>query len=177
MRSLWSIITSNYVINVGLISWFAAQVIKTLLAFALTKKLNLERMIGSGGMPSSHSALVCSIALAVAKRCGYSSVEFALALALAVIVMYDAMGVRRAAGEQAKTINKMIFSFKDFDKMLSQINDEMEEEFGHEIIEDDDSQKVFELAEQKRLKEFLGHTPLEVLGGALLGIIIASLMK
>ena len=71
----------------------------------------MERMIGAGGMPSSHTALVCSLTIAMARKTGVSSAEFALALALACIVMYDAMGVRRAAGEHAKVLNKLVFDF------------------------------------------------------------------
>ena len=142
---------SNYILNVAILSWFAAQVLKTIFTFVSTKKLNLERMFGAGGMPSAHSALVCSMAVAVSRIAGVGSPLFALASMLAAIVMYDAMGVRRAAGEQAKVINKAV-------------NDDAEDEEPDGEIE------------HKTLKEFLGHTPLEVLCGALLGILIAMLV-
>ena len=89
-------LTANYYINVAITAWFLAQLSKTLLTLVLKKKLVMERMIGAGGMPSSHTALVCSLTIAMARKTGVSSAEFALALALACIVMYDAMGVRRA---------------------------------------------------------------------------------
>ena len=124
-------------------------------------------------MPSSHSSLVCSLALATAKKMGYSSPEFAITVVLAAIVMYDAMGVRRAAGEQAKVLNKLVdgFTLENFFWNDKKFSDEIE---GENELED----KKDELEELKdvKLKEFLGHTPLEVLGGALLGILVAMLM-
>ena len=89
------VLVSNYVIDVGFLAWFAAQLLKTILAYIPSRRINWERMVGSGGMPSSHSALVCAIAVGVAKKAGYAAPEFAIAIALAAIVMYDAMGVRR----------------------------------------------------------------------------------
>jgi Uncharacterized protein conserved in bacteria len=148
-------LSSNYVLTVGFCSWFSAQVLKTLLTLFTTRKLVLERLFGAGGMPSSHSALVCSVAVAIAKQLGYSSPEFGLAFAFASIVMYDAMGVRRAAGEQAKVLNKIIFELPP---------PKWEQEDGEEPLWD------------KKLKEFLGHTPVEVLGGCILGITIALSM-
>ena len=138
----------NYVLTVALISWLSAQVLKTLLTFIKQKKLNLERMVGAGGMPSAHTATVVSLVIAISRApgCGLSSPEFAVAFVLAAVVMYDAMGVRRAAGEQAKV-----------------------------IIQNSDDNEDNNI-EGKPLKEFLGHTPLEVLGGALLGILIAMII-
>lgn len=159
--NLWQILTSNYLINVGVLSWLAAQVIKTVLTYISTGKWNIERMFGAGGMPSSHSALVCSIAIGMARKMGFESPEFALSLSLAAIVMYDAMGVRRAAGEQAKVLNKLVFGFRFLNQADS--DDENEEE-------------SLTIQNQKKLKEFLGHTPFEVLGGAMLGILIAMLL-
>lgn len=159
--NLWQILTSNYLINVGVLSWLAAQVIKTVLTYISTGKWNIERMFGAGGMPSSHSALVCSIAIGMARKMGFESPEFALSLSLAAIVMYDAMGVRRAAGEQAKVLNKLVFGFRFLNQADS--DDENEEE-------------PLTIQNQKKLKEFLGHTPFEVLGGAMLGILIAMLL-
>ena len=146
-------ITTNYIIQVTFVSWFSAQVLKTLINAAFTKKIKLERLVGSGGMPSSHSALVVALAISTARECGVSSSEFAIALAFAAVVMYDAMGVRRAAGEQAKIINRIVDEFFDKtywkDKNLPQI---------------------------KQLKEMLGHTPLEVIGGIIVGIVVASVL-
>ncbi len=165
-------IFSNYLINVAFIAWLSAQVLKTLFAFWQTKTFIPERLVGAGGMPSSHSSLVCSLALATAKKLGYNSPEFAIAVVIAAIVMYDAMGVRRAAGEQAKVLNKLMdgYTLKNF------LWDE--KGFSDEIEGDEEIEKKGELEELKdvKLKEFLGHTPLEVLGGALLGILVAMLM-
>ena len=152
-------LTVNYYINVAITAWFLAQVSKTLLTLVVKKKLVMELMIGAGGMPSSHTALVCSLTIAMARKTGVSSAEFALSLALACIVMYDAMGVRRAAGEHAKVLNKLVFGFQ----LVSEESDNPE-----------DDQIAGELGD-KALKEYLGHTPLEVLGGMLLGILVAMI--
>jgi acid phosphatase family membrane protein YuiD len=135
----------NKILMAAGISWMASQIIKTILTFITTKRFDMERIFGAGGMPSAHSAMVCSLAMGVAHICTVGSPEFALAVAFAGIVMYDAMGVRRAAGEQAKVINKMVDAF--------------EKNEGSDISD-------------KELKEYLGHTPVEVLAGALLGIIV-----
>ncbi|MCI8649273.1 MAG: divergent PAP2 family protein [Anaerotruncus sp.] len=164
------LLTSNYVINVGFLAWLAAQVLKTLLAYIPNKKIIWERMVGSGGMPSSHSALVCAISVGIARTLGYDSPEFGLSLALAGIVMYDAMGVRRAAGEQAKVLNRMVIDFKDMFQMIKEEFDALAkgEQLG-DVGERIDGRR-------KALKEFLGHTPLEVLCGAILGIVIAMVV-
>lgn len=145
----------NYALLVAITSWFCAQLIKTIIHFIVFKKLSFERFFGPGGMPSAHSALVCSNAIAMSRMAGFNSPEFAISFILAMIVMYDAMGVRRAAGMHAREINKIkkIFnrSPKDDDEEIEELND----------------------IEKKELKELLGHTPLEVLAGALLGILIA----
>ncbi len=138
----------NYVLIVALTAWLTAQVMKTILWFIVTKRFNPERLVGAGGMPSAHSATVCSMMIAIAKTSGLSSPEFAIAFVLAFVVMYDAMGVRRAAGEQAKVLNRML----------------------EKQVEEDEKMQTPEL------KEFLGHTPLQVLGGSLLGILIAMII-
>lgn len=143
----------NYTLTVAVISWFAAQTIKTILFFIVHKKFNAERLFGAGGMPSSHSALVCSATVAVSRLEGVGSPLFAVMFIISVVVMYDAMGVRRAAGQHAQAINKM-------NKFLLD-----------EVSAEDD-----EKPEIKKLKEYLGHTPYEVLGGALLGILIALIV-
>lgn len=142
---------SNYVLNVALLSWACAQVSKTLLNYLKNRKFDPERLVGAGGMPSAHSASVCGLTIAVARSVGFASPLFAISFLLAVVVMYDAMGVRRAAGEHAKVINMIVR--KQNDGKISYIP-----------------------KDKKQLKEFLGHTPLEVLGGALLGILIALLV-
>lgn len=136
----------NYVLTVALISWLSAQILKTLINFIKSKKLNLERMVGAGGMPSAHTATVVSIVIAVARlpECGLSSPEFAIVFVLAAVVMYDAMGVRRAAGEQAKVLNYVREHWAD-----------LPEEF-----------------QGKKLNEHLGHTLPQVIMGALLGTAI-----
>lgn len=146
----------NYVLTAAVISWCAAQIIKTLLHFIQTKTFCPERLVGAGGMPSSHSALVCSATVAMCRKCGTGSPEFALMFILAVIVMYDAMGVRRSAGLHAREINRINRIFAGINKN-----------------EDNTGQKKD--SDKKELKEYLGHTPFEVLGGALLGILIAML--
>ena len=161
------VLISNYVIDVGFLAWFAAQLLKTILAYIPSRKIIWERMVGSGGMPSSHSALVCAVSVGVAKKLGYASPEFALSLAMAGIVMYDAMGVRRAAGEQAKVLNKMVIDIKEIFQMLKEEFDALAR--GEDAPEERGGPN-------KRLKEFLGHTPLEVLCGAALGILIAALI-
>lgn len=145
-------IFSNYVLNIAILSWAVAQFLKTLLNLITTKKFNVERLVGAGGMPSSHSSTVCAMTIAIAKSEGFSSPFFALSFVFASIVMYDAMGVRRAAGEHAKIINMIVKKQKN------------------------DLSFIYLPRNKDELKEFLGHTPLEVLGGALLGILIAMVI-
>lgn len=134
----------NYILIAAVLSWVLSQTIKTILTLVMTKKFDPERMFGAGGMPSAHSAMVCSLSISIARVCGVGSPEFALAVAFAAVVMYDAMGVRRAAGEHAKVLNKMV---------------DIYEQQGSDVSD-------------KELKEYLGHTPMEVLGGAMLGILV-----
>ncbi len=150
MQFLQRICFGNYILSVALLSWATAQVCKTLINFALSGKFDAERLWGAGGMPSAHSALVCSTFLATAKMMGVNSPGFAITFIMAAIVMYDAMGVRRETGEQAKVLNRMLY----------------------ELAEDNSRW----IEDYKRLKEQVGHTPLEVLSGALLGILIAVLI-
>lgn len=168
----------NPLVNLSVLSWMAAQVIKTILHWLVHGRLNMERLTGSGGMPSSHSAFVVSLTIGVARREGVTSSIFALCIAFAVVVMYDAMGVRRAAGEQAKRLNQMIGSFEDFAALLrTHTQLEFDENDGTEtddlaLLEQDGEGDA---GSQKALKEYLGHTPLEVMAGALLGILIAMI--
>lgn len=138
---------SNYVLMTGILGWFIAQVIKTIIDCAINKKVSFERLVGSGGMPSCHSSTVCALSTATAIAHGVNSTEFALAAILAIIVMYDARGVRRETGNQAEVLNEII----DF---LKNTNPE--------------SLKFT----QENLKELIGHTPLQVFFGAILGVII-----
>lgn len=146
---------NNYVIVVSFYGWLIAQILKTILDTFLNKKFNVERMVGAGGMPSSHSALVCSMVVAVGKLHGVRSTLFALSLIFAMVVMYDAMGVRRAAGEQAKVINSIIFDLMDHLSPKSAKNND-----------------IF----HKKLKELVGHTPLEVVSGMILGVIVGLII-
>ncbi len=144
----------NYVLMSALLAWVVAQALKTIIDFAFNRKLNPQRIVGSGGMPSSHSALVCAFMVATARQFGMSSFNFALAFIFAVVVMYDAMGVRRAAGEQAKVINIIV------DNLVDKTPEESEN---------------LNLPE-KKLQEYLGHTPTQVLAGAVLGGVIAFIL-
>ncbi len=128
------------------LGWLIAQVLKTLIHFIINKKFLMERMVGSGGMPSSHSSTVCAMAAAAGMEYGGGSFEFAVTVMLAIIVMYDAMGVRRETGKQGRGLNEMLEIFLNM---------------GNEI------------SPEAKLKELVGHTPLQVLMGAILGIIIA----
>ena len=92
----------------AIISWFAAQVLKVILVLISSKRLDFGRFIGSGGMPSSHSALVCSLTTAIGCTEGVSSGLFAVCVVFSLVVMYDAAGVRRAAGQQAKILNRLV---------------------------------------------------------------------
>lgn len=131
----------------AIICWFAAQVLKVITVLVTDKRIDFGRFIGSGGMPSSHSAFVTGLAVAIGLDSGFSSHMFSIAAVLALVVMYDAAGVRRAAGEQAKILNRLV---EDWEKRNYQ-NTEV------------------------HLKELLGHTPMQVFAGAILGIAIAML--
>lgn len=98
----WQLLISNRIINVGFISWMLSQLIKTGIFLLQNKKINLKRLSESGGMPSAHSALGCSVAIATVQEVGFASPIAALALSFAAVVLYDAMGVRRAAENRQK---------------------------------------------------------------------------
>lgn len=140
-------ILDNRVLIAAFVAWAIAQGAKLVIELIVQRKLHLNRLVSSGGMPSSHSALVTSLAAATGHVTGINSVEFAIAVVLAGIVMYDAAGVRRAVSIQARILNQMI-----------------EEAFqGHPFAE-------------KRLRELIGHTPFQVFIGGLLGIVIGWLL-
>lgn len=136
-------ILDNRVLLVAAIACLLAQFLKLFFDFVKNRQVNFHLLIESGGMPSSHSALVTALATSIGQTVGWSSTEFALASIFAIIVMYDAAGVRRAAGDQARVINQIVELFED-----------------NQFTED-------------RLKEILGHTPLQVLVGSILGVVIA----
>ena len=143
----------NPILMSAVASWFVAQLAKTIIHTVVARTFVAERLIGTGGMPSSHSATVTGLATAVFFRCGASSVEFALAASLAIIVMYDALGIRRQAGKHAQVLNEMMDTMEKMDQI------------DWNTLSPDD-----------RLKEFLGHTPSQVVAGIVIGICIASLM-
>lgn len=140
-------IWNNEHLWIPLITWVIVQSCKVIIDLIKNKKLNVKRMWGAGGMPSSHSALMTSLATTIAYTEGLESPLFAVAVIMAGVVMYDAAGVRRAAGKQARVLNQII------------------ESEGQNINI------------QEKLIELLGHTPVEVLAGAFVGILIASLLK
>ena len=140
---------SNKFLIVGVSSWAIAQVLKTIIHAAIYKKLEWERLFGDGGMPSGHSATVTSVATMSALACGLGSFEFAIAAILAIIVCHDAMGVRRETGKQAVIIIEMIELMEALTKK--------------------------DLPEAK-LKEFVGHTPMQVAAGIIIGVANACIM-
>ena len=142
----------NYVLVTALCGSFLAQFIKVILNLFIFHRFIPERMWGAGGMPSSHSATVCAMVVATGRYCGVDSPLFAIAAVLSIIVMYDAMGVRYETGEQAKVLNRMFAEW-------------MDQGFGQ-----------FHLPHGKKLKEMVGHTPIEVVTGAALGIVLGFAM-
>lgn len=142
----WRELSDNQILVSSVLGWVVAQILKTLIDLGLNRSFSAERLVGSGGMPSSHSSTVCALTVSVALCCGVSSAEFAISFILAAVVMYDAIGVRQETGKQAKLLNMILE--QDLFKLDNQ-------EF------------------QKKLKEFVGHTPLQVFCGAVLGISIA----
>lgn len=134
------------------LGWGIAQIIKTIIDFYFNRKINFERLVGSGGMPSCHSSTVCSLAVTAALEYGFDSSAFAIATILAIIVMYDARGVRRETGTQAVVLNQMM-----------------------EFFRAPNNGELFKMEfDQEKLKELVGHTPLQVACGAVLGIIIGT---
>ena len=142
----------NYVLVTALCGSFLAQFIKVILNLFIFHRFIPERMWGAGGMPSSHSATVCAMVVATGRSCGVTSTEFALAAVVSIIVMYDAMGVRYETGEQAKLLNRM------FNEWMDQ------------------GVNALPFLGGKKLKEMVGHTPIEVLTGAVLGIALGFAM-
>lgn len=123
--------------------WLCIQIFKVIWDLVATHKFNFKRILGAGGMPSSHSAVVTSIATMIGKTQGINSPIFALAVMFAFVVMYDAAGVRRAAGKQAKLLNKLV-----------------------------ETPGLSNIQVQEKLVEVLGHTPMQVIVGAAIGVIV-----
>lgn len=141
MNEFAKIFTNKYLL-VPLLLWFLIQTFKVLTELIVTKKFNFKRIMGSGGMPSSHSAVVTSIATLIGKDAGFDSMIFALSLIIACVVMYDAAGIRRAAGKQAALLNKIV-----------------------------NTPGLTGLEVQEKLVEVLGHSPFQVFVGAIIGVI------
>jgi acid phosphatase family membrane protein YuiD len=142
VNDLVSFIQNKY-IYIPILLWFFIQSYKVIYDLITTKKFNFKRIIGAGGMPSSHSAIVTSITALIGKYEGVDTPIFALSLIVALVVMYDACGVRRAAGKQAALLNKIV-----------------------------DTPGLTTVQVSEKLVEVLGHTPVQVFGGALIGIIV-----
>jgi len=130
------------------IAWLVAQTLKVLVGVVREKRFNFRWFVGTGGMPSSHAAAVSAMASSVGLHAGFNSAQFAIMLLFAVVVISDAQGVRRASGQQAEVLNKILDDIY----------------WKHRVKED-------------RLKELLGHTPVEVIAGTALGILIALFLK
>ncbi len=135
-------ITQFKYLYIPFILWFGIQLFKVIYDLVTTKKFNFKRIMGAGGMPSSHSAVVVSLATLIGKSQGVESPIFALSVIFAFVVMYDAAGIRRAAGKQAKLLNKII-----------------------------ETPGLSSVQVQEKLVEVLGHTPKQVFVGALIGFI------
>ena len=148
--NIWNEILGNQVLICAVVGWTVAQVLKTLIDLYLNRSFNPERLFGSGGMPSSHSATVCALTTASGIKYGAGSFEFAVSFVLSMIVMYDAMNVRMETGKQAKLLNRVFFE---------------------NILE------LVGVLLQERLKEYVGHTPVQVVAGAVLGIGMAALVS
>ena len=146
VSELWAIFSNRY-IWCGLTSYFVAQALKIPTYYLVEKRWDVRRFVGSGGMPSSHSAIVVSLAILIGAFEGFDTPLFALSVALMAIVMYDAAGVRRETGKQGAVINEIL------EKVLID---------GKPISDDE-------------FKELVGHTPFEVAGGAIVGILVAVL--
>ena len=141
-------ILGNRVIQAAALAWAVAQALKVMLTLAISRRFDKSRVLGSGGMPSSHSAMACAMMTVIGFREGFSSAMFAIAFCFTGVVMYDASGVRRSTGRNAAMINHIMDSL---------------------------STNGFSFDEE-HLKELVGHTPIQVMAGALLGIFIGALV-
>ena len=144
----FGILTKNPVIDCALLAWFLAQFIKVVLDLVLLRRFDVKRFVSSGGMPSSHSSMVVACTVAIGKLYGTADPVFALAVVFSAVVMYDACNVRRSAGDTAKLVNQL----------LAHVERLTAEDFAED------------------LKEVMGHTPLQVLMGALLGVAVGLLV-
>ena len=143
MRYLFEFFTNKVLIS-GLAGWLIAQIVKLFVNLATTRKFDLNRLWGDGGMPSGHSSMVLGVATSSLLLYGIASYQFAIAAVIAIIVTHDATGVRRESGRHAKALNELM-----------------------ELVTDQ------EISDEDKLKEFLGHTHLQVVVGGIMGILIA----
>jgi acid phosphatase family membrane protein YuiD len=148
MKDIFSELANNKIFITTLSAWIIAQTMKVTIGFIRKKKIDFRWFIGTGGMPSSHAAGASCLATAIGLQCGFDSVYFALAASFAIVVMFDAQGVRRATGRQARILNKMT-----------------EDIYWQGRIK------------ENRLRELVGHTPIEVIVGFLLGVVLAFLLQ
>ena len=146
MNDFFTQLPKNRFLIVPVLTWFCIQVFKVVWDLVTTKKFNFKRILGAGGMPSSHTAIVVSLSVLIGKEFGFDSPIFALSTIFAFIVMYDAAGVRRAAGKQARLLNKIV-----------------------------ETPGLSDIEVQERLVEVLGHTPFQVIVGAMIGIIVGAI--
>lgn len=141
-------ILHNTILLSALTAWLIAQLIKVIINILVHRTLDFYFLISSGGFPSSHSATVCALTLGIGKYYGWDSPIFAVSAVFAMVVMYDAAGVRRAAGKQAEVINQLV---EGLYQQMSHLS-------------------------QERLKELIGHTPFEVFAGAIVGVIVGLIV-
>ena len=146
MNDFFVQLPKNRFLIVPVLTWFCIQVFKVVWDLVTTKKFNFKRILGAGGMPSSHTAIVVSLSVMIGKEFGFDSPIFAFSTIFAFIVMYDAAGVRRAAGKQARLLNKIV-----------------------------ETPGLSDIEVQERLVEVLGHTPFQVIVGAMIGIIVGAI--
>ncbi len=140
-------IVTNKALVIPFLLWLSIQIIKFITDFIVNKKINFKRLLGAGGMPSSHSAVVTSLAVCIGKSYGFDSGIFALSVIMALVVMYDAAGIRRAAGKQARILNKIM-----------------------------ENPELTTVEVHEKLIEALGHTPIQVFVGAIVGIVIGAII-
>ena len=141
-------IAQNQVLYASILAWFVAQTLKVLITLLIEREFKFERFHGSGGMPSSHASTIMAASTSFGLTVGFNTPMYALALIMAFIVMYDASGVRRSVGKQAKLLNDIIKDLYEFKHL-----------------------------QEERLKELVGHKPTEVAVGAILGVIIANIVN
>jgi uncharacterized protein len=148
MKDIFVQIARNKIFLTVLSSWVIAQSLKVIIGFFIQKKVDFRWFVGTGGMPSSHTAGASCLATAIGLAYGFDSVHFALAASFAIVVMFDAQGVRRATGRQARILNKIMDDIYWKGKI-----------------------------QEGQLRELIGHTPIEVIAGFILGVIIAFIAR